>query len=154
MSKLRLASAALAATLAIATPFVAGYEGRSLVAYVDPVGIPTICYGHTADVKLGQTKTAAECDALLAGELGRAIEAVNRLATVQMPDTRRAALASFVYNVGEGAFARSTMLRKLNAGDTRGACDELRKWVLAGGKKLGGLVRRREAERELCLSGL
>lgn len=154
MSKLRLASAALAATLAIATPFVAGYEGRSLVAYVDPVGIPTICYGHTADVKLGQTKTAAECDALLAGELGRAIEAVNRLTSVDLPDTRRAALASFVYNAGEGAFARSTMLRKLNAGDTRGACDELRRWVMSGGKKLGGLVRRREAERDLCLSGL
>lgn len=71
-----------------------------------------------------------------------------------MPETRRAALASFVYNVGEGQFSRSTLLRKLNAGDAREACAELSRWVYAGGRVLTGLVKRRAAERELCEVGL
>ncbi len=71
-----------------------------------------------------------------------------------MPDTRKAALASFVYNVGETQFSRSTLLRKLNAGDVKGACAELSRWVYAGGKVYKGLVNRRMAERELCEQGL
>ncbi|MCF2502775.1 lysozyme [Dyadobacter sp. CY107] len=121
------------------------------MAYVDPVGIPTICYDHTDSVKLGQTRSKAECDRLLNEELGEAIHAVDRLVKVPMPDTRRAALGSFVYNAGAGAFARSTMLKKLNAGDVMGGCKELLKWVYAGGKKLKGLERRRTAEAKLCM---
>ena len=75
-------------------------------------------------------------------------------AQVALPEPPRAALASFVYNVGEGNFARSTLLRKLNQGDLRGACHELSRWVYAGGRKLNGLVSRRATERELCLAGL
>lgn len=118
------------------------------------MGIPTICEGITAGVRMGDMATPAECDALLERELQRAVDAVDRQVLVPLPDTRRAALASFVYNVGEGQLARSTLLRKLNAGDVRGACAELSRWVYAGGKKLGGLVRRRAAERELCEVGL
>lgn len=140
--------------LAIAVPLVGYYEGRNLAAYLDPVGIPTICYGSTAGVKLGQTRTAVECDALLAAELGKAIASVDRLAHQPQPDTRRAALASFVYNVGAGAFERSTLLRKLNAGDVPGACAELSRWVYAKGRQLAGLVKRRAAERRLCEVGL
>lgn len=140
--------------LALAAALVAPFEGRSLVAYLDPVGIPTICEGITAGVRMGDMATPAECDALLEHELQRAVDAVDRQVLVPLPDTRRAALASFVYNVGEGQLARSTLLRKLNAGDVRGACAELSRWVYAGGKKLGGLVRRRAAERELCEVGL
>lgn len=144
----------LASALAIALPLVGYYEGRSLVAYLDPVGIPTICDGITQGVALGQTRTHAECDALLAAELGAAIAAVDRLVRSAQPDTRRAALASFVYNVGAGAFERSTLLRKLNAGDVAGACAELSRWVYAKGRPLGGLVKRRAAERKLCEVGL
>ncbi|TBV12770.1 lysozyme [Stutzerimonas kirkiae] len=144
----------LGGALAIAVPLVGYYEGRNLAAYLDPVGIPTICYGSTQGVKIGQTRTAEECDALLATELGEAITTVDRLARGPLPDTRRAALGSFVYNVGAGAFERSTLLRKLNAGDVAGACAELSRWVYAGGRKLGGLVKRRSAERELCEVGL
>ncbi|MGT2493155.1 lysozyme [Cupriavidus basilensis] len=119
----KIALAAGAAAIAIAAPFVAYFEGYRPVAYLDPVAIPTICYGHTAGVRLGQMKTKAECDELLRADLGQALAHVDRLATVRMPDTRRAALASFVYNVGPTAFAGSTLLRKLNAGDAVGACN-------------------------------
>lgn len=144
----------LGGALAIALPFVGFYEGRSLLAYLDPVGIPTICDGITQGVKLGQVKTDAECDALLAAELSKAIAVVDLLALKPQPDTRRAALGSFVYNVGAGAFERSTLLRKLNTGDVAGACAELSRWVYAKGRQLAGLVKRRAAERELCEVGL
>ncbi|MNF77736.1 Lysozyme RrrD [compost metagenome] len=147
-------TASIAAALVIALPFVKGWEGRNLVAYLDPVGIPTICDGITQGVRLGQTATHTECDQRTAETLGRAIAAVDRLSVQPHPDTRRAALGSFVYNVGETAFARSTLLRKLNAGDIAGACAELSRWVYAKGQKLKGLVNRRVAERELCETGL
>lgn len=150
----RVIKYAAAGSLAMATALVSHFEGRSLLAYLDPVGIPTICYGSTAGVKLGQTKTPEECSALLAGELGQACASVDKLARVALPPARRAALCSFVYNVGPTAFASSTLLRKLNAGDSRGACAELSRWTYAGGRQLPGLVKRRSAERELCEVGL
>lgn len=154
MSLRRTAAIGLAGALALAVPVVAHYEGNSRRAYRDPVGIPTICYGSTSGVHMGQTRSQAECDALLAAELGEAIATVDRLSKQPLPDTRRAALGSFVYNVGPGAFERSSLLRKLNAGDVAGACAELSRWVYAGGKRLTGLVKRRQAERELCEVGL
>ena len=150
----RVLAMAAAGSLTMATTLVGYFEGRSLVAYLDPVGIPTICDGITAGVRLGQTKTAAECDALLAAELGKACAVVDRAVRVPLTPARRAALCSFVYNAGGTAFTGSTLLRKLNAGDTRGACAELSRWVYAKGQKLAGLVNRRAAERELCEVGL
>ena len=150
----KIAVGALSGALGIAGAVVTWFEGRSLVAYLDPVGIPTICEGITAGVQLGQTAIDAECDALLADELTQAMTSVDRLTAHPHPDTRRAALASFVYNVGAGAFERSTLLRRLNAGDVSGACAELSRWVYAGGKPLSGLIKRRAAERELCEVGL
>ena len=152
--KRRLAIGATAGALSIATAVVSYYEGYQPTAYRDPVGVPTICYGHTATARLGQTLSQAQCTDLLQADLGTAFAAVDRRAQVDLPPPTRAALASFVYNVGEGAFARSTLLRKLNAGDLRGACHELSRWVYAGGRKLNGLVKRRATERELCLKGI
>ncbi|KPO22290.1 glycoside hydrolase family protein, partial [Escherichia coli] len=63
------------------------------------------------------------------------------------------ALYSFVYNVGAGNFRTSTLLRKINQGDIKGACDQLRRWTYAGGKQWKGLMTRREIEREICLWG-
>ena len=150
----RIIAASLSGTVGMAGMLVAHVEGRSLFAYFDPVGIPTICEGVTRGVRLGQTKTPAQCDALLQAELSVAMAGVGRHVTVPLPDTRRAALASFVYNVGETQFRASTLLRKLNAGDARAACAELSRWVYAKGTKLKGLVNRRAAERELCEVGL
>ncbi|CAO1663480.1 Lysozyme [Halomonas sp. NYA30] len=140
-----------ASAVAIAAATVGFFEGKENQAYHDPVGVVTICYGHTATARIGQTHSDEECEALLEQDLGTAFEAVNRHVTVDLPPTREAALASFVYNVGTGAFARSTLLRRLNAGQARAACDELLRWVHAGGVRLQGLVNRRLAERELCL---
>tara|TARA_R110002051_G_scaffold23587_1_gene59370 strand:- start:56 stop:541 length:486 start_codon:yes stop_codon:yes gene_type:complete len=152
--KRRLAIGATAGALSIATAVVSYYEGYQPTAYRDPVGVPTICFGHTATARMGQTLSQERCTQLLQADLGHAFSAVDRRAQVDLPPPTRAALASFVYNVGEGTFARSTLLRKLNAGDLRGACHELSRWVYAGGRKLNGLVKRRATERELCLKGI
>lgn len=143
----------VAGSLAMAVSVVGYFEGRELAGYLDPVGIPTICYGHTATAALGQTKTQEECDELLQHDLGWSLAAVDKHLPSAPPSTR-AALGSFVYNVGVGAFEGSTLLRKAKTGDMVGACNELPRWVYAKGRKLNGLVRRREAERQLCLDGL
>nr|WP_269497860.1 lysozyme [Castellaniella sp. S9] len=123
------------------------------MAYIDPVGIPTICEGFTHGVKMGDVATPAQCDALTRQEVARALAVVDASAP-GLPDGPRVALASFVYNVGPGAYNGSTLLRKLRAGDVIGACKELPRWVYAGGRKLAGLVKRRNAEMQICLSGL
>lgn len=140
--------------LVLAAALVGFYEGNHPTAYDDPVGIPTICYGHTASVKPDQTLSDARCDELLAADLGSAFQVLDASVTVPLPVNRRAALASFIYNVGAGSFKRSTLLKKLNAGDAAGACAELSRWVKADGQVLPGLVVRRAAERELCEEGL
>jgi len=138
---------------ALAAAFIAPWEGLETKAYLDPVGIPTICYGHTRGVELGDEMSAEECDALLNDEILEYLQAVDNYIYVPMPDTRRAALTSFAYNVGIENFKRSTLRKKLNAGDVVGGCNELSKWVFAKGIKLRGLIRRRESERALCLEG-
>ncbi len=154
MLRKRLIAAGASAALSIAAVVVSHFEGLEKAAYKDPIGIPTICYGHTATAKLGQVKTEKECDGLLKEDLQVALDAVDKYVTVEMPAQRRAAFVSFVYNVGAGNFAGSTLLKKLNAGDSAGACAELDKWIYAGGRVLSGLVKRRAEERALCEVGL
>lgn len=150
-----LAGVALAMGLAVVMP----YEGLSYHSYLDPVGIPTVCYGHTGtEVALGQVQTDDECEALLKRDLGEALAVVDSSVSVSQPVTRRAALASFVYNIGERNFRHSTLLERLNQGNVQAACDEMTRWVYAGRGKhqqvLQGLVRRRTMERRLCLYGI
>jgi lysozyme len=137
----------------VATPFVAQWEGLETKAYLDIVGVPTICSGSTSGVYLGMTKTKEECQALLSNELKEYMLFVQSKVNRELEPELLASLASFTYNVGKGAFERSTLLKKLNMGDTVGACHELDKWVYAGGKRVQGLINRRKAERELCLKG-
>lgn len=140
--------------LAIALTAVAGFEGLRTEAYKDPVGIPTICFGYTAGVQLGDKATAAECEQLLTDEVIAHGHDVSNAVKVSLSHQEQAAYTSFAYNVGANAFSKSTLLRKLNAGDRTGACNELPRWVYAKGIKLPGLVKRRQAERSLCLSGI
>lgn len=149
----RIVAPAVGALL-LAASFIAPWEGKVNKAYLDVVGIPTACYGFTAGVQLGQIYTDQECERLLHTEVAKAAAAVERLVLVPMPDTRRAAYISLVYNIGVGNFSGSTLLRKTNAGDVVGACDQFLRWSYAKGKHIDGLLRRRKAERELCMKGV
>lgn len=130
-----------------------GVEGRKYVAYKDVAGVWTVCDGHTGrDIARGKTYTDRECDNLLWKDLQPAKKAVDSLVKVPLNEYQRAALYSFVFNVGSDAFSKSSLLRKLNKGDPAGACEEMRRWVYAGGLKWKGLQNRREMERSLCLA--
>lgn len=139
---------------AIALTCVAGFEGVRQYVYLDPVGIPTWCFGETQGPRPVGHIPMAQCEALLAESLEIANRQVDSCVRTYLPDSRRAALVSFTYNIGGGAFCSSTLVRKLNAGDTAGACQELSRWTKAKGIELPGLVKRREAERQMCMQGL
>ncbi|ECZ1104394.1 lysozyme [Salmonella enterica] len=146
-----------AGAVAIAAAMLGGHdglEGRRYIPYRDVAGVLTVCDGHTGkDIIPGKRYTDAECDALLDKDLKRVKAQVDPLIKVSIPESERAAFYSFAYNVGTGAFARSTLLKKLNAGDHAGACNELKRWTYAGGRQWKGLVTRREIEREVCTWG-
>ncbi|AIS17521.1 hypothetical protein LT40_08970 [Pseudomonas rhizosphaerae] len=129
-------------------------EGLRLKAYPDPGtgGLPwTIGYGSTSGVTRNMVITEAQAEQMLAEDLVRFERIVERAVRVPVTQGQFDALVSFTYNVGEGNFTKSTLLRKLNAGDTAGAAEQFSRWVHAGGKVLSGLVKRRAAERALFL---
>lgn len=133
-----------------AKKIVAQMEGCQLTAYRCPAGLLTIGYGHTGpDVFAGQVITQEEADALLTVDLQRACAAVARQVHVPLTDNQFQALVSFVFNIGEGAFAKSTLCRLLNAQEYPIAAGEFMKWDHGGGKVLAGLTKRREMEMML-----
>lgn len=132
---------------------IEGWEGRFLSAYRDTGGVLTIGYGHTGpDVHDGMTITDAQADVLLGNDLGHAEIVVNRVAK-NLNQNRFDALASFTFNVGEGALQHSTLLRLHNEGDFMGAANEFPKWNHDNGVVQPGLTRRRAGERQVYLSG-
>ena len=139
------------AWVSICVACVGTAEGLRTVAYSDPVGIPTICFGETDGVKMGDRATVEECRDKLGARVIEFGAAVDRCVHTPMSPHRKAGLTSFAYNVGPEAFCRSTLVTKLNIGDPA-ACDELLRWNKAKGVPLPGLTKRREQERELCLS--
>lgn len=149
--KKRLIGAATAGAIAIATILIPSLEGVEYKPYRDVVGVLTVCYGHTgADIIPGKIYTEAECKAMLNKDLVPFARSVERSVKVPTSEYQKVALISFSYNVGVKAFESSTLLKRLNAGDSAGACDEMRRWNRAGGKVWKGLINRREIEREIC----
>jgi lysozyme len=138
--------------VALAVGVIGIFEGYRPKPYTDPAGVPTVCYGHTGEeVKLdGTVRTEEQCSELLDRDLERSWRAIDLFVRVPLEPWTRAALASFIFNVGADAFSRSTLLRLLNEGRTDEACDELLKWNKVNKRSLSGLVRRREAEWRLC----
>jgi lysozyme len=156
-----VASAALIAVVGYAAAqilvvTVPEHEGEVLVGYLDPVGIPTKCYGDTYDVVVGKTYSSEEClrslEKQLIAHAKPVLECVPELA--EYTDEERAAAVSLAYNIGTGAFCKSTNAKKSRAGDRPGDCSGFSAWNRAGGTVLPGLVRRRADERALCESKL
>ena len=125
------------------------YEGCGLEAYLCPAGIPTIGYGRTKNVKLGDRCTQQQAEVWLEDDFFKAKTEVQAVVKVPLTQNQLDALASFVFNLGVRKLTQSTLLKKLNAGDYKDAAAEFDKWVYANGKKLNGLIKRRAAERKL-----
>lgn len=146
--------------LALATALAVPAEGLRQYAYKDPVGIPTICFGSTKGVRMGDFRTVPECKALLTEEMMDVISAVDRCQP-GLPTEVLAAFSDASYNLGTTIAcdtSKSTAARLLKSGDYAGGCHQLMRWdkarVAGVMVALPGLTKRRAMERDLCLSGL
>lgn len=131
------------------------YEGFSAFAYLCPAGVMTIGFGTTRingkPVSQNQKITIDEANVLLEQDLKKFEDSINSLVKVDLMQNQFDALVSFVYNLGAENFKKSTLLKKINAGEFSEAAEEFLKWNKAKGKVLPGLTRRREAEKTLFL---
>ncbi len=141
---------------------IKSHEGLALKPYLCPAGKPTIGYGHVIlpGESFGQGLTPEQAEALLQADLATAQLDVAELASLALGGNQFSALVSFVFNLGRGNLASSTLLKKLNAGDLAGAAAEFPKWCKVSKKnaqgqvykeELPGLKKRRLAEQALFL---
>jgi len=155
MSRVRKSAAFAAALIA----FVGTWEGLSLSAYRDVVGVLTICYGETAGVKPGERRTKAECDKGLLREIERHEAGILKCAPqlAALPDGPYLAHVSAAYNIGVHAWCGSSMARAVRAGNVAKSCDALLAWNKGriGGVlvPISGLTNRRADERRVCKGG-
>lgn len=145
-----------AAVIAMSTPFIAKWEGLETTAYKDIVGVPTVCYGETRGVKMGDRYTKEQCYVMLEKSVAEYYYGVQMYMTNDnIPVGVQASLTELAYNVGISTAGNSTMMKLANQGNYKAACNELRKWVKAGGKTVKGLGNRRaDSKVELCMRGL
>lgn len=145
---------ATASVLAAIVAFVAPWEGVRTKAYLDIAGVPTICYGHTKGVRMGDTATLEQCDAWLAEEVEEFNRAIRKCITREMTVGQEIGFTDISYNIGIGAFCGSTALKRFNAGDDEGGCEALKMWdkVRVNGQlqRNDWQVKRRAAESALC----
>ena len=125
------------------------FEGCRLRAYRCPKKVLTIGYGHTKGVQEGQVITQAIADCLLEDDIIEAMENIKKLLKVKLNSNQAGAIVSFVFNLGGTAFAKSTLLKRINQSKFEEASKEFLKWNLCDGKISAGLVRRRQAESDL-----
>lgn len=134
------------------------FEGLKLKAYICPAGVLTIGYGYTnkagfgPGVKAGDVWTEEMADQMLHEGLKVFADEIRPLFKRRATPNQFGAFLSLAYNIGTGAFSRSTALRRFNAGDDAGAVEALTWFNKAGGRVMRGLVRRREAEKALFLT--
>lgn len=131
---------------------IKSFEGLSLKAYNQGgKDVPTIGYGHTRGVKMGDVITEHQAEEFLRQDVASAEHDVNRLVKVPLTQNQFDALVSFTFNLGGGNLSTSTLLKKLNVGNYEGAAEEFPRWSFSRGVHLAGLERRRKAEQQLFL---
>ena len=127
--------------------FVRGRESFRAEAYLDSGGVPTVGYGSTGpDIHLGMVVSEAWAAARLQRDMGAAVLCINAHVRVALTQAEFDALCDFAYNIGQHAFADSTLLRLLNTGDYAGADEQFGLWDHADGRVISGLAARRKAE--------
>ena len=147
--RLAVASLTLSAATLVGMALHEGYRGDAYMP--TPNDVPTVGFGTTSNVKMGDRITPERALVRLLADASKFEQAVKRCAPVPLHDYEFQAYVSLTYNIGEGAFCRSTIARLLNAGDYAGACREILKWDKQAGKPLAGLTKRRNDEYRMCI---
>lgn len=154
-AKAKLIAIVGASAAALLTGTIAMWEGKENVGYLDIAKIPTACYGDTENVVVGKLYSDEECELRLYDQARRHVEPVLKCTpSLREQPYLLAAAGSLAYNIGPTAYCTSTVDRRFDAGDEKGACDAILMWNRAGGRVVQGLVNRRQWERDLCLKGL
>lgn len=148
MNRIQIASLSLSAAALVG---LAVHEGYRENAYLDIVGVPTIGYGTTDGVKIGDRTNPVKALERALADMQKFEGAIKQCVKVPLHQHEYDSFSSLAYNIGAGAFCRSTLVRKLNAGDYAGACNEILRWNRAGGKEVRGLTIRRQEEHKKCL---
>lgn len=150
----RLVGGALALTIGI----VGTFEGLRTTAYTDVVGVPTVCYGETRGVKLGDKYTREQCQEMLGEGLKEFSAKIEKCIKDpwKVPDGAWAAFTSLSYNIGSGGFCQSSVAAKINQGDLVGACNSILLYNKGGRplRVIKGLDNRRKEENKLCLDSV
>ncbi|AXP07713.1 putative endolysin [Sinorhizobium phage phiM6] len=141
---------------AAAIALIGVWEGVRTTAYRDIVGIPTVCFGETRGVKMGDKYTLAECKEMLGDAVIEFEQGIRKClkSPDKIPDEVYVTSLSLSYNIGQSAFCKSTVARRLNEGNFRAACNAISLFNKAGGKVSKGLINRRAEEKKICLEGL
>ena len=151
IERMKVASLSLSASVLVS---IAVHEGFKSEAYTPVKGdVATIGFGTTENVKLGDKITVERALIKLLNDTNKFEQAVKRCADVPMHPYEYSAFVSLTYNIGEGAFCRSTLVRKLKQYDYEGACKEILKWDKFKGNTLPGLTKRRQEEYRMCING-
>lgn len=148
-----------------AAEYIKAREGFRAEAYDDEtkktvkpgdklIGKLTIGYGFTEGVKVGDRMSVKEADEKIKKVLEPFARAVEKNIKVDVTDKQKVAMTSLAYNIGAEAFAESTLVKRLNAGDVRGAADEFLRWNIDNGKVVKGLTNRRKVEREMFVADI
>ncbi len=153
MNRMQISALTLSASALVGLAVSEGYSDQAIIPVQGDV--PTVGFGSTvhADgtaVRMGEKTTPVRALVALLDHASRYERAVKRCTPVAMHPWEYEAYVRLTYNIGEGAFCRSTMAAKLNAGNYAGACDEILKWDKFQGKPLRGLTRRRQEEHAMC----
>lgn len=170
MSKIKytLSIMTVVAGMATAVPFIVGFEDEKLKSYQDAVGIWTICGGETFGVSKNDALTKEQCRMLTQSRIGQFMMTIAEMIEVPITANTLAAHTSFAYNIGLSAYKDSQTFKLTNAGKIKAGCEAIATCTyskekkrnvgygcgLAKGKPLNGLIRRRQEEKNLCLSGL
>lgn len=144
-----IATLSISASLLVGIALHEGYRGE---AYIPVKGdVQTIGFGQTAGVKAGDKTTPERALVRLLADVNSHSEGIKACIKVPLYQHEFDAYSSLAYNIGVGAFCRSTLVKKLNAGEYASACAEILRWDKFQGKPLKGLTLRRQAEYKTCM---
>jgi lysozyme len=144
----KLAALTLSAAALVGIAVHEGYVGH---AYQDIVGVWTIGFGTTENVRPGQKIDPVRALQRKVADVEKFEGAIKQCVRVPLHQYEYDAYISLAYNIGSAAFCNSTLVRRLNAGDYAGACKEILRWNRAGGQVVQGLVNRRQDEYRKCI---